>query len=408
MFNTISEAINWIEGIKRKEKRKDLSRIEYLLEKFGNPQKYFKIIHIAGTNGKGSVASYIKEIIMQKNYKVGCFISPYVIKFNERIMINDEYISDESLLKIVNDILPLIKEYEEKYNDIVPFFEVVTLIGFLYFKIEKIDYAVIECGLGGRLDATNFVNPVASVITNVGLDHQNSLGNTIEEIAYHKAGIIKNNTICFTVKDLNVSRIFTEEANRKKAVLIEIDTNKLHASINNGTDFIYDGEKYHTPLYGLYQANNASLAIAVCKYLFYNLSNDEINKGLANVFWPGRFEFVKPNILLDGAHNIHGVTALVETLKQMKYKKICCCFTALKDKNYDLMIKKLDEIVSNYKFVTFVDSRGVEADAFSNLTTKPYECYSNYVEAINNFDGDLLLITGSLHFISEVRKYYKN
>lgn len=407
MFLTVADAISWIENIKRKDKRKDLTRIKYLLKKFNNPQNNYKIIHIAGTNGKGSVATYLKKIIEEKNYKVGCFVSPYVIKFNERIMVGDEYISDSELLEIVNEILPIIKEYETEYSDIVPFFEVVTLIGFIHFYRKKVTYAIIECGLGGRLDATNFVNPIATIITNVGLDHQNSLGETLEEIAYHKAGIIKNGVPCFCISDTKINEVIIKEAKIKAAPLFLLDASKFNASINNGTDFQYLGEDYHTPLYGLYQANNAALSIAVSKMLFPDIKKEEINSALSKVFWPGRFEFISNNIIIDGAHNIHGINALVETLKLLPYKKVCCCFTALKDKNYSLMLNKLDEIVDNYHFVSFSDSRGLSSEEFINLTTKKFACFETIDDAIAVWDGDLLLITGSLHFISEVRRILK-
>jgi folylpolyglutamate synthase/dihydrofolate synthase len=192
VFNNVSEAIYWIENKKRKDKRKDLTRMKNLLAILNNPQNSYKIIHIAGTNGKGATCNYITNILIHHNFNVGRFISPYILKFNERIEVNGISILDQELLDITNYIYPIIIKYEEEHDDLVMFFELLTIIGLLYFKIKNVDYAVVECGLGGLLDATNAIDSKLQVIPSVGYDHMNVLGNTLEEIALHKLGIVKD------------------------------------------------------------------------------------------------------------------------------------------------------------------------------------------------------------------------
>lgn len=406
MFQSASEVINWIENIHRKERRKDLSRIETILDTIGRPQDSFKIIHIAGTNGKGSTAAYFKECLISEGYKVGFFTSPYLIKFNERIMINNSMISDEKLLNYANYLYPIIKEYEKDNDDIVPFFEVVTILGMYYFKEEKIDYAVVECGLGGRLDATNFVDPIASIITSVGLDHQNTLGESILDIAYHKAGIIKPQVPIFTVKNDGVMSIIEKEAIDKKAPLIVVDDIKS-IQLSDKTTFVYKDEFYETPLLGKFQAFNMALVIEAYNYLFGHRDASFYNEAVRKVFWPGRFEYLDYNLIIDGAHNVDAIKALVDSLKELDLPKITCVFTALKDKNYPTMLKVLDEVVDNYRFVAFNDSRGLTKEAFVGLTSRPYSLYDDYKLALDRPSDGMMLVTGSLHFISCVRRFLK-
>lgn len=401
MFNNIEIALDWLQNKKKKQKRTDLSRITNLAKIIDVYDYNFKIIHIAGTNGKGSTAMYINNILLKLGYKVGLFTSPYIVKFNERIIINNNYINDLDLLNLINYIYPIITTYEEENADLVPFFEILTLIALKYFKENNLDYVVLECGIGGRFDATNFIKPIISIITSIGYDHQQSLGEDILDICYHKCGIIKENTPIFTISNSKCNDLIISEANKLNAKLFLLKDLTDEALINNGTDFYYDDYLFHTPLYGLYQANNASLMIAVIKYLF-NLDNDFINESLKNSFIPGRFEIIN-NYILDGAHNISAIKLLVKTLKDMNISNLSCIFTSLKDKRYQDILPILDQVVNKYIFVNFADLRSVEANVFVNITKKPNIICKNIDEALAKTKREKTLITGSLHFVSFVR-----
>lgn len=402
MFDNLDEALYWLEHKKKKHKREDLSRMNELLKILNLNNLDFKIIHIAGTNGKGSTAININNLLLSLNYKVGLFTSPYIVKFNERIMINNNYISDEELLNLINYIYPIILEYENKNDDLVPFFEILFLICLIYFKNQKIDYAVIETGIGGLLDATNVVKPIASIITSIGYDHMASLGDSILDIAKHKAGIIKENTPVFTITNGETDDYLKEVANNKNSKLFILKDYSSDAKIvTNGTSFTYDDFNFITPLFGLFQANNASLAIAFMKY-FFNITNEEINKGLSLSYVPGRFEKIN-NFILDGAHNISATLELVKTIKTLKLNHLTCIFSSLKDKRYDLMLKVLDEVVDTYIFPKFADLRQVEPETFTKYTSKETSIATDISEAITKCKN-ITLITGSLHFVSACRK----
>ena len=204
-MNSLDESLNWLYTQKKSKKREDLSRIEYCIKEL-NIKTDYPIFHIAGTNGKGSTATFIKSILMEANYKVGFFVSPFVISFNERIEINNDYINDDEIINYIEKLKQFASEYTSKFNDTIPFFELTFLMALMHFEKNNIDVAVIECGLGGRLDATNCLDKTISVITNIGYDHMQTLGNTLEDIAYHKLGITRKNIPCLTcVDDTNSS-----------------------------------------------------------------------------------------------------------------------------------------------------------------------------------------------------------
>ena len=406
MFNNIDVALDWLQNKKKKQRRTDLSRITNLAKIIDVYNYNFKNIHIAGTNGKGSTAMYINNILLKLGYKVGLFTSPYIVKFNERIIINNSYINDLDLLNLINYIYPIIIKYEEENADLVPFFEILTLIALKYFKKNNLDYVILECGIGGRFDATNFIKPIISIITSIGYDHQQSLGEDILDICYHKCGIIKENIPIFTISNPKCNDLIISEANKLNAKLFLLKDLTDEAIINNGTDFYYDNYLFHTPLYGLYQANNASLMIAVIKYLF-NVDYDFINMSLKSSFIPGRFEIIN-NYILDGAHNISAINLLVKTIKDMNISNLSCIFTSLKDKKYNEFLPILDEIVDKYIFVEFADSRSVCPIVFTKITKKNNIICKNINEALKITKNDTTLITGSLHFVSFVRNILIN
>jgi len=413
MFNTIDEVYDYWYNKRKKEKRENLNRIKTCFNLL-NLKANYKIIHIAGTNGKGSTALAIKNILANK-YHVGFIISPFILKFNERIQINDRMISDSEIMHYANILYNLNENYKKEYDDVIPFFELTLLMALMYFNDRNIDYLVLECGLGGRLDATNFLDSDIEIITNIGYDHMAQLGNTLEEISYHKLGITRENHYCLTTIDEKLYDYFNNYAKENNIKLKILNDDIKDIRIDNYTHFKYKNIEYKTNLLGLYQAKNMSLAIECVKLLDNSINDDIINFSISNLFWPGRFEIIqnKPLIILDGAHNISAINELIKSINLIKdNRKIKIIFTALMDKDYKSIIKSLDTISNYYYFTTIDDLRKTDSKIFKELTNIKSESIDNYKEcidkAINELQSDeILLITGSLHFISEARKYIK-
>ena len=410
MIDNYESALAWLYEQKKSHKREDLTRIKECI-KLLNIKTNYHILHIAGTNGKGSTASFLSQMLLLKGKKVGLFVSPYVISFNERIEINGSYISDEEVVFYTNKLQKFSIFYQENYQDTIPFFELTFLMALLYFEKENIEVLVLECGLGGLLDVTNALDKEVAIITNIGYDHMAQLGNTLEEIANHKLGITRPGVPCFTTVDDSLIPYFKDYAKKNHIEMHFIKSDVSNIKMNEeGTSFVYDNEEYQATLKGLYQAYNASLAIAVMKYLDSKYPEDLLRLALQKTAWPGRFEFLKENVLIDGAHNIDGIKALCESLKaSYPNRKIKIIFTALKDKDFREMLERLDFIASKYYFTTIIDKRAGNALEFTEYTKKPYEVIGDYQEAIHKalleLSGEeLLVITGSLHFISKVRR----
>ena len=408
MFKNAKEAINYIENMK--VKRKDFKYLVELFNKYDNFQNKIKTIHVAGTNGKGSTTNYIRSIIQSAGYKVGTFTSPYLEVHNDRIRINNVFISDKDYLDIANHF------YDEVMSGDYTFFEIDTLIGFYYLYINKVDYAVIEVGMGGRLDATNVIKPLISVITNIGFDHMEFLGNTIEKIAYEKAGIVKQNTPlvvgCNNKEEaLNVFKTTSKNNNAEYTISDKPTDVKI---LNGNLHFNFEGNQYSVKGEALYQAENASLAIKAVSILkdkkLIKINDSNIQEGVKNTFWLGRFELVNDSsrIYLDGAHNTHGIDALSKTLQAMKDNKanIKILFAALTDKETDKMVEKLLEITMDLTVTEFDFYRCKKAAEIAN--NHPISINTNWKDFIKNYINnraakDILVITGSLYFITQVR-----
>lgn len=413
MFNCVKEAVDWVEHIRRKEKRKDLSRMNKLLDILSHPEKSYNKIHIAGTNGKGATCEMITSILHYKGYNVGRFVSPYILRFNERIEVNGKEISDSSLLDIINYLYPIINEYNEKESDIVPFFEVVTLIGFIYFKQMDVDIAVIECGLGGKLDATNVINADALVITSIGYDHMNVLGNTLEEIATNKLGIVKEGNHLFTNVVDSLKPLFIDYTKNMNACLefVEPDKDSIRCDFNN-TKFKFEGIEYKTNLIGEFEAYNASLAIKVSKYIDSTITDREINEALANIFWPGRLEIVSTNplVIMDGAHNVSAAKTLVNSLTKLNNIKYNVLYTGLKDKDTKGVIKELESLANKFIITSIDDARSSDTEVLLSEVSIDKMGFKDEFKALDYAIqlNEPLLIVGSLHFVSSLRPYIIN
>lgn len=378
MFNDIQSAINYIESRRVKRTFEQFQDIVYRY-KFNVSQK--NMIHVAGTNGKGSTVNYIKEILMSHGYTVGTFTSPYMIVHNDRICVNGKMIDDDKLLLIINELTEII----EKEN--LSMFEIDVLIMLRYFDELDLDYRIIETGIGGLYDKTNVIDSICSVITNIGYDHQFMLGDSLDEIAKHKAGIIKLNKPCFTTENnQELIQIFKQVCKEKNSQLHLCSTN----SFNDPITFSYLSNNYQLSSGGSYQVNNALLAINVCDYLI-DLDANLVQSALDNFCFPGRFEKIG-NIYLDGAHNVDGIMALKQTLYDQKINDVAIIFCALGDKDEVKMLKLLDDYP--IYLASFEDER-------LNSTALNYQLVLEQI--IDKYQN--IVFTGSLHFISEVRKY---
>jgi dihydrofolate synthase/folylpolyglutamate synthase len=387
-----------------------------LLNFLGNPEKSLKCFHIAGSNGKGSTSSFIASILTESGFKTGLYTSPHLIRFNERIRINGTEIPDEFILKFMS--------LTEKYIDENPttFFELTTAMSFMYFAEHKVDYAVIETGLGGRLDSTNVINPVASVITTISLEHTNILGNSLSDIAKEKAAIIKNNSKSFIgLIPENTKNIFYEYAKKNKSDLFFLS--KYITAENNYVKVKTSGSEftiYNTPLIGKHQLINAALAILSLSETLKDINPLNISKGISRVIENSRIQCryeifsEHPKIIFDSAHNPEGVESFINEFKNERenYSKTILIFGTMKDKNYIESIMKLapyfDEIYAttiDYERAAGIEEIIKSAKQFG-INAKPLPCpeefIKNYLSEKNS--NKCLVALGSIYILGEVKK----
>jgi dihydrofolate synthase/folylpolyglutamate synthase len=427
-MNTYNEALSWIHGLLKFGIKPGLKRVEWLLHRTGNPEKKIKCIHIAGTNGKGSTVEYLRSILNEAGYSVGTFTSPYLISFNERVSIDGHPIPDEQLLRYAKLLKPLVDELSETSLGSPTEFEVITVISFLYFADERPTISIYETGLGGLFDSTNVISPILSLITNIGFDHMAILGDTLEEIAFQKAGIIKPGIPVFTTAEqksaVDVIKKRAKEMN-SSSFIMDYDFHVQHEGSNeSGESFTYKGldgnsGRFEISMKGRHQVKNAGLALTAIEFLTnsgdFLIPPEKIKMGLKRSNWAGRFEKVSssPDIIIDGAHNLQGVHALKQTLTEhYKGRRIYLLFAALHDKAYGNMMKELEDIVYEAYFTTFEFPRAASAEQL--LAESPFlnsHAISPWEEAIRTVkvklkEEDVLIITGSLYFISEVKKTF--
>lgn len=428
MFSTYKEALEWIHARLRLGIKPGLKRMEWMMNKLDNPETKMKAVHIGGTNGKGSTVTFLRTILEAGGYSVGTFTSPYIEQFNERISVNGKAMTDEELLQLANIIRPLADELEETDLGGPTEFEVITAMAFYYFAtMNKVDIVIFEVGLGGRFDSTNIIHPLASIITNIGLDHTNILGNTYEEIAFEKAGIIKANTPTFTaVKHPGAIKVIEEQAANKKAPLYRLNQEfSISSHKSKVAGEVFDVTTQFQTLYqleinmiGQHQTENASLAVSAAQFLhqkgLFHISEQAIRSGLKKAYWPGRFEILSDNplVIIDGAHNEEGISALTHELStRYQNRQIQIVFAALTDKKLDQMIAKLDKIASQIAFVSFDFPRAAKAEQLLNISQSANKVAVDdwrpfLIDEIKTLgNNNILVITGSLYFISEVKPF---
>lgn len=400
-MKTIIEVEEWLYRQPRGLKRGDMSFMMQLIAEFNIDTHSMDIIHVTGTNGKGSTISYLSNILLAHGKQVATFTSPHIYEINERFVRNNVTISDEQLCQYVTQI--------KERGIVLSQFEIMTLAFFLFINDNPVDYIILEVGIGGLLDTTNFVKPIASIVTTVGLDHTELLGDTIEKIAYQKAGIIKCNTPVFVGRlDKQALNVIVSVANLKNALLIQ--TADVFP-VNNNQLVINDVE-LPIVIQGAYQKDNLSLALHVAKYVLssaFELENTKI--GLSQVYWPGRFETVykNPLIIVDGAHNPHGIQGLIDTLQSESYKqkRVQLLFAALPKKDYVAMLMNLMQ----YYPITLTTFDVVTPQQNIEYTNVPegiafVSDYKTFVKAyLANPTSDVLVVTGSLYFVSEFKKF---
>lgn len=418
MFSDVRELISWIESQKRIVPKTSLQKMISLCEVFGSPQNKIKYVHVGGTNGKGSTVSFIKTVLMQAGYQVGTYVSPYVISFNERIEFNDHYISDEDVLRIGNYIISKYDEIEQRGIVHPTFFEFITLMAFIYFsELKDLDIVILEVGLGGLLDSTNVVTPLLSVITNVAFDHMKVLGNTLEEIAMNKVGIVKPNIPLVTLENQQLNAIFKARCKETGSQLILVKKKDITNIRISKTETIFDYKEYSdlkTNKLGYYQTENGSVALEAINYLRthcgFKISDKDIYSGYQNVYWPGRLQVLclAPYIIIDGAHNIDGITRLAEFLASIKEnKKMTIVFAVSKDKAKDEMISVLDHLADEIIFTMFHYKRSDTPDYLFDLSKNPnkkisFDLDELLTEAFNKPKDEIVVFCGSLYFVSEI------
>ena len=411
--------IEWVQSQKRFSKKTNLDNMKYFCKLLCNPESSFKAIHVTGTNGKGSTVAMLTSVLMAKGYNVGTFTSPYIECFNERIAFNTKPIDDDDLLKMANRVIEIYPILEENNFPKPTFFEFITLCAFCYFKsLNNLDYAVIEVGMGGRLDSTNVITPIVSIITNVALDHMQILGNSKEAILIEKLGIVKDNipVVC-GLKEENLKMIATNVANIHNSQIVfpkysEVKNVKCDLS---DTCFTYQGQDYQLSLLGFHQVENALLVIETFNLLKDNLklSIQDLHNGLKNTKWVGRLEKINddPVIYIDGGHNIDGISRITEFVKSLNIPNVRAVISISHDKELLPMIKMVDETFDEIIFTSYTYARSAKAEDLYNLSSsKNKKCIENLdvaVKYVLTNKKPITIFLGSLYLASEIRNKLK-
>lgn len=395
-----------------------LERVQKLCHALGDPQDSLKFIHVAGTNGKGSFCSMLDSILRAEGYRVGLFTSPYIMEFGERMRVDGENISESELCSLVERVKPIADAMEDKPTE----FELITALAFLYFAEKKCDYVVLECGLGGRLDATNVIKTsILSVITGIALDHTAILGDSHEKIAAEKAGIIKSGIpVLWCGSHNGAEQVIEAKAKEAGARFVKIDRSTMeikHMTLE-GTDFDFGGHQgMHIPLLGSYQPLNAAnvlTAVDVLRELGVEISEDSVKKGLERVVWHARFEIISkaPLVIADGGHNPEGIDGAVDSIKQYFTEKVGIVTGVMADKDYRYMAKRMAEVGVRVFTLTPDNPRALAAADYArvfeelSVEASAYDSVDEAVKAALAWGGENntpIVCLGSLYMYCEIR-----
>lgn len=426
----MTEAEEYINSIPKFAGKTELKNTEILLDVLGIDTSCMKIIHVAGTNGKGSVCSFISNTLVRAGHRTGLFISPHLVKINERIQMDNIPVTDEVFNRAYEAVLEAAHRMEQSGGKHPAYFEFLFGMAMFIFKEQKAEYIVLETGMGGRLDSTNIIKkPLMTVITSVSMDHMHVLGNTIEEIAGEKAGIIKPGVpLVFYGGDKRVRSVLEKTALERKTPYEIIDDTKVSDIGKRGKfiDFSLNNRYYNKELFSvqsaaLYQVWNSALAATALAWLMETdaecgLTRDIIHEGIKTAFWEGRMEELRPNVYVDGAHNEDGIRAFLETAVSMKDARQLLMFSAVADKDYDTMIKEICEsgafdeyVVCTVEYTRRAMPGSVFLDTFHKYTDKPVYLEETAGDALNRVlalrtADDRVFIAGSLYLVGEIKR----
>ena len=425
---TYQEAVDYIEETPKFTKKNSLDHTRAFLKRLGSPESRMKILHVAGTNGKGSVCSFLASMLHAAGKRTGLFTSPHLVDINERFVIDEEQVSDEAFLKAFHKVMDCVGVMKEEGYPHPTYFELLFLVGMVIFKEAGVEYLVLETGLGGRLDATNSVaHPVVTVLTSISLDHTEYLGHTVAAIAGEKAGIIKEG--CPVVYDgtrKDVEEVILKKASEMhaKAYAIRPDMYKILMNTQKTIDFSMD-TGYYEPMnvsidtVAEYQVMNACEAVTAALVMDEGLTETDIHSGMKNMRWEGRMEPVLPGVILDGAHNDSGIEEFVKTARRLgKDTKVTLLFSCVSDKDYDGMIRTIcEEIPFTEVIVTEVGAyRMVPAEKlgsiFRKYTKQPITEISSVEEAFDEAYGrkgdGILFCVGSLYLVGSLKEILRS
>jgi len=412
--------VNTHRGSGRKE---GFERLNALLHRLGNPQKNLPYVHLAGTNGKGSTASLLYSVLGEADLEVGLFTSPHLKRVNERIRVNDHYITDADFKRLVSIMEPIILELEANFGEKFYAFELLTAVAFMYFQEKQPDVVILEAGIGGRLDSTNVIDDtLVSVITSIGLDHMQMLGDTKEEIMYEKAQILKaNGELIVGVVDDSLKPIVLETAETVGGTVTFVNESAItlkETSLEKQVFTYKNWEDINVSLLGIHQIENACLVIEIAQILKekgYPLTDEMIYQGLENTYWPGRLEKVltEPLFYLDGAHNEASVKRLVETLeKTFPSNKFYFVVGIMKDKNYEKMLRQVAHLAKEFILISPDLKRGFDAKAVAHdLVASGYQASGKAsVEEVLSYikeeipKDETVIQFGSLYLVGALKK----
>lgn len=415
-----NEIVNYIEEIPKFTVKNPPEHTKELLRRLGNPENNMKVIHVAGTNGKGSTCAYLASMLSNGGYRTGLFTSPHLVKINDRFRINGEVMADEDFVISFRKVKEIIDQAAVDGLAHPSYFETLLLMGLDYYNRKKVDYLVLETGLGGGKDPTNCVqNPLACIITSISIDHVQYLGDTIPAIASEKAGIIKPGVpVIYDGHVEEASKVIADRAKELGSASYALmpEQYKLKEQNRDGITFTFEGNELQIPYIAEYQMMNASLAYFTMKTLQkeHGICDEKLKEGIKNVTWPGRMETILPGVIVDGAHNADGVAQFVKTVHQFRQNnRVVLLFSAVSDKEYDKMIKLICEDIKPHAVVTtqITGERQVTAEVLAglfqeygseNVVSVP-EVGEALKKALELQQDGMVFCVGSLYLIGEIK-----
>lgn len=425
---TYEEAAAYISEVPKFTKKNAPENTLEMLRRLGHPEENFRIIHVAGTNGKGSVCAFISSVLQKAGYRTGLFTSPHLVRINERFQVDRVCASDETFLSAYEKVSGVIASMLADGLPHPTYFEMLFAIGMVIFAEEKVEYLVMETGMGGRLDATNTVaHPAACVITSISLDHTEYLGDTVEKIAFEKAGIIKPGVpVIYDAGCREAARVIASRAEELGAPAVPFfpAMAEVVGRTDKGIDFVLNNKYYeyrcvHVPFPAEYQVRNSCLAMMAIRVIDpeRTISDQTVVSGIGGTSWEGRMETILPGVILDGAHNPDGIAQLMKTVREVRRDRpVALLFAAVSDKHYDEMIRTMceDDVFSSIIVTQVGGKRRVKAEEFAEIfrryTDAPVRAVPDAAQAFDEAlalrpEGGMLFCAGSLYLVGEIKEH---